>query len=57
MDKSTSDATRTSLTSLAEMSRKGRPALKAAMPTIAELNRFSTNTPELANNLDEKLPA
>jgi phospholipid/cholesterol/gamma-HCH transport system substrate-binding protein len=47
-----SDASRTSLTSLAEMSRKGRPALRAAKPTIAELERFSTKTPELANNLD-----
>ncbi|HET9738496.1 MAG TPA: MlaD family protein [Solirubrobacteraceae bacterium] len=47
-----SDASRTSLTSLAEMSRKGRPALRAAKPTIAELERFAAKTPELANNLD-----
>jgi virulence factor Mce-like protein len=50
-----SDATRTSLTSLAELGRKGRPALRAARPTIAELDRFSTKTPELANNLDRVL--
>jgi virulence factor Mce-like protein len=46
-----SEATRTGMRSLAELSRDGRPALQAAKPTIAELNRFSTSTPELANNL------
>jgi ABC-type transporter Mla subunit MlaD len=46
------DASRTSFKSLAELGRDGRPALKAAKPTIAELNRFSAKTPELANNLN-----
>jgi ABC-type transporter Mla subunit MlaD len=45
------DAGRTSFKSLAELSQSGRPALKAAKPTIAELNRFATDTPELASNL------
>jgi virulence factor Mce-like protein len=45
------DASRTGFKSLAELSRDGRPALKAAKPTIAELNRFATDTPELSNNL------
>jgi ABC-type transporter Mla subunit MlaD len=45
------DASRTSFKSLAELGRDGRPALRAAKPTIAELNRFAANTPELANNL------
>jgi ABC-type transporter Mla subunit MlaD len=45
------DASRTSLESLAELSRDGRPALRAARPTVDLLNKFSTNTPELANNL------
>jgi ABC-type transporter Mla subunit MlaD len=46
------DASRTSFKSLGELGRDGRPALHAAKPTIAELNRFATKTPELANNLD-----
>jgi virulence factor Mce-like protein len=45
------DSSRTSFKSLAELSEDGRPALRAAKPTIAELNRFSTKTPELSNNL------
>jgi virulence factor Mce-like protein len=46
-----SEATREGMRSLAELSEDGRPALVAAKPTIAELNRFSEKTPELANNL------
>jgi phospholipid/cholesterol/gamma-HCH transport system substrate-binding protein len=46
-----SEATRDGMRSLAELSRAGRPALRAAGPTIAELDRFSTRTPELASNL------
>src|SRR3954471_15414504 len=38
------DASRTSFKSLAELGRDGRPALRAAKPTIAELNRFAANT-------------
>ena len=45
------DSSRTGFKSLAELSEDGRPALRAAKPTIAELNRFSTKTPELGNNL------
>jgi virulence factor Mce-like protein len=46
-----SDASRTSFKSLSELSKDGRPALRAAKPTIAELNRFATDAPELTNNL------
>jgi len=45
------DASRTGFKSLAELSRDGRPALRSARPTVDLLNEFSTNTPELANNL------
>jgi virulence factor Mce-like protein len=45
------DASRTSFKSLAELSRDGRPALRAAKPTIDQLNQASTNLPELTNNL------
>jgi virulence factor Mce-like protein len=45
------DASRTSFKSLSELSKDGRPALRAAKPTIAELNRAAANAPELTNNL------
>jgi virulence factor Mce-like protein len=45
------DSSRTGIKSLAELAEDGRPALRASKPTIAELNRFSTKTPELSNNL------
>jgi ABC-type transporter Mla subunit MlaD len=45
------DASRTGFKSLAELSRDGRPAIRAAKPTIDLLNQASTNTPELADNL------
>jgi hypothetical protein len=45
------DASRTGIKSLAELSRDGRPDVRAARPTVDLLNRFSTDTPELANNL------
>jgi virulence factor Mce-like protein len=45
------DASRTGFKSLAELSRAGRPALRSARPTIAELDRFARPTPELSNNL------
>src|SRR5690242_6061194 len=38
------NASRTGLKSLAELSRDGRPDLRAARPTIDQLNKFSTNT-------------
>jgi virulence factor Mce-like protein len=46
-----SEATRTGMRSLAELSEDGRPALQAAKPTIAELDRAAAAMPELANNL------
>ena len=45
------NASRTGFKSLAELSRSGRPAMRAARPTIDQLNKFSTHTPELSNNL------
>ncbi len=45
------DSSRTGIKSLSDLAKDGRPALRAAKPTIAELNRFSTKTPELSNNL------
>ena len=45
------DASRGSFRSLSELSQDGRPALRAAKPTIAELDRFATDLPELTNNL------
>jgi ABC-type transporter Mla subunit MlaD len=46
-----SKATRTGLQTLADASRKGRPAMKAARPTIAQLGQATAHMPELANNL------
>jgi len=46
-----SKATRTSLSSLADASRRGRPAIKAAAPTVKELGRAAADMPELAGNL------
>ncbi len=45
------DSSRTSFKSLAELSEEGRPAMRAAKPTIAELNKAATDMPELGNNL------
>jgi phospholipid/cholesterol/gamma-HCH transport system substrate-binding protein len=45
------DASRTGIKSLAELSRDGRPDMRAARPTIALLNQASQHMPELANNL------
>jgi virulence factor Mce-like protein len=45
-----SESTQVNLRSLAEASRKGRPAVKAAQPVVAELNRGTRQAPELANN-------
>jgi virulence factor Mce-like protein len=45
------DSSRISFQSLARLSEDGRPALRAAKPTIAELNQASTRMPELGNNL------
>jgi virulence factor Mce-like protein len=45
-----SESTQVNLRSLAEASRKGRPAVKAAQPLVAELARGTKHAPELANN-------
>jgi ABC-type transporter Mla subunit MlaD len=45
------DASRTGIKSLAELSRDGRPDMRAARPTIDLLNKASTHMPELSNNL------
>src|SRR5688572_27367180 len=45
-----SESTQVNLRSLAEASRKGRPAVKAAQPIVAELNQGTKQAPELANN-------
>src|SRR5215213_8922872 len=45
-----SESTQVNLRSLAEASRKGRPAVKAAQPVVAELNTASAQAPELAGN-------
>src|SRR5215208_2203890 len=45
-----SESTQVNLRSLAETSRKGRPAVKAAQPVVAELNTASAQAPELAGN-------
>jgi ABC-type transporter Mla subunit MlaD len=45
-----SESTQVNLRSLAAASRKGRPAVKAAQPVVAELNTATKKAPELANN-------
>src|SRR5918994_2969977 len=45
-----SESTQVNLRSLAEASRKGRPAVKAAQPVVAELEQGTKNAAELANN-------
>src|SRR5215203_2429979 len=45
-----SESTQVNLRSLAEASRKGRPAVKAAQPVVAELSKATEKAPELANN-------
>jgi ABC-type transporter Mla subunit MlaD len=45
------NASRTGIKSLAELSRDGRPDMRAARPTIDLLNKASQNMPELSNNL------
>src|ERR671910_2071922 len=44
------ESTQVNLRSLADASRKGRPAVKAAQPVVAELNKATRQAPELANN-------
>ena len=44
------EATQGNLKSLAEASRKGRPAVSAARPVVAELTKATAKAPELANN-------
>src|SRR5829696_2063457 len=45
-----SESTQVNLRSLAEASRKGRPAVKAAQRVVAELDKATEKAPELANN-------
>src|SRR5215212_10255210 len=45
-----SESTQVNLRSLAETSRKGRPAVKAAQPVVADLNKATAQAPELAGN-------
>ena len=45
------DASRDNLRALAEAARPGLEAMRAAGPTVAELERFSADTPELSKNL------
>jgi virulence factor Mce-like protein len=45
-----SESTQVNLRSLAAASRKGRPAVKAAQPVVAELEQATRQAPELANN-------
>ena len=44
------ESTQVNLRSLADASRKGRPAVEAALPVVAELNQGTRQAPELANN-------
>jgi virulence factor Mce-like protein len=44
------EATQGNLESLADASRKGRPAVSAARPVVAELTKATAKAPELANN-------
>src|SRR5207248_3717465 len=46
-----------SLQSLGQASVTGKPALKAATPTVRDLNKFAKPTPELAQNLSIVLQA
>src|SRR4051794_24127253 len=46
-----SKASQTGFSTLASASRKGRPALAAAKPTIAQLGQAAAHMPEVANNL------
>jgi virulence factor Mce-like protein len=44
------DASKENFTSLAEAARAGRPAVRAATPVVAELNRATQKLPELSGN-------
>jgi virulence factor Mce-like protein len=46
-----SDASRPGFKALGKAAATGDKAVKAAQPVVSELNTFSTQTPELANNL------
>jgi virulence factor Mce-like protein len=46
-----SDASRPAFRALGQASATGDKAVKAATPVVAQLNTFSAQTPELANNL------
>ena len=44
------ESTQVNMRSLAAASRKGRPAVKAAQPVVAELDKATEKAPEMANN-------
>ena len=44
------EASQVNFDSLAHAARKGRPAVRAALPTVAELDRATEDAPELGNN-------
>jgi ABC-type transporter Mla subunit MlaD len=46
-----SDASRPAFRTLADASKVGRVAVKAATPSVAELNRFGQQAPEVSKNL------
>ena len=46
-----SRSTQANLRAVGKAAEQGRPAVKAARPLVAELDRFSKNTPETASNL------
>ena len=46
-----SDASRPAFRALGQASATGKQAVKAATPTVAQLNKFATGAPELGSNL------
>jgi phospholipid/cholesterol/gamma-HCH transport system substrate-binding protein len=47
-----SEASRVNVRTLAETADAGRPAIRTARPTVAELTKTTEKAPELANNLE-----
>jgi ABC-type transporter Mla subunit MlaD len=47
-----SESTRKNIDSLADAAEKGRPAVKAARPFVAQVGKATEKVPELAGNLD-----
>ena len=46
------ESSRVNVRTLAEMADVGRPAVRSAQPTVAELTKTTEKAPELANNLE-----